>query len=76
LWHCVLTQLLPATRDLIKPFGELESIIGGTVTIRMKSATMRSLATGKVPELVKVFSGTLGQPIAIELTVKPREVSA
>jgi superfamily II DNA or RNA helicase len=76
LWHCVLTQLLPATRDLIKPYGELESIIGDTVTIRMKSATMRSLATGKVPELVKVFSGTLGQTIAIELTVKPREVSA
>jgi hypothetical protein len=68
--------LQPATRDLFKPFAELESIAGDTVKIRMKSPTMRSIATAKVPELTKVFSQSLGQTIAIELTVKSREVAA
>jgi hypothetical protein len=76
IWARLLAQLQPATRDLFKPFAELESIAGDTVKIRMKSPTMRSIATAKVPELTKVFSQSLGQTIAIELTVKPREVAA
>jgi hypothetical protein len=76
IWARLLAQLQPATRDLFKPFAELESIASDKVTIAMKSQTMKTIASGKVPELTKVFSQSLGQPIAIELTVKPREVSA
>jgi hypothetical protein len=76
IWARLLAQLQPATRDLFKPFAELESIESDKVTIAMRSQTMKTIASGKVPELTKVFSQSLGQTIAIELTVKSREVSA
>ena len=70
IWAQMLTQMQPATRDLFKPFAELESIAFDKVTILMKSQTMRSIGSGKIPELTRVFSQSLGQTIAIELTIK------
>ncbi len=68
-WEQVLQQLLPASRDLFKPFGKLISISEAQVVVAMKSSTMQTIASGKVPELAKVFSQMLGRSIAVKLEV-------
>ncbi len=68
-WERVLQQLLPASRDLFKPFGTLISVSEQQAVVAMKSSTMQSIATGKVPELAKVFSHIFGREIAVKLEV-------
>ena len=68
-WEQVLQQLLPASRDLFKPFGKLISIAPAQVVVAMKSSTMQRISSSKVPELAKVFSHLLGRSIAVKLEV-------
>jgi DNA polymerase III subunit gamma/tau len=68
-WERVLQQLLPASRDLFKPFGQLIAVSEEQAIVAMKSSTMQTIASGKVPELAKVFSHLLGRSIAIKLEV-------
>jgi DNA polymerase III subunit gamma/tau len=68
-WEQVLQQLLPASRDLFKPFGKLISISAEQAVVAMKSSTMQTIAAGKVPELAKVFSNMFGRSIAVKLDV-------
>jgi DNA polymerase III subunit gamma/tau len=68
-WERVLQQLLPASRDLFKPFGKLILIAETQAIVAMKSSTMQTIASGKVPELSKVFSQILGRSIAVKLEV-------
>jgi DNA polymerase III subunit gamma/tau len=68
-WEQVLQQLLPASRDLFKPFGKLISISETQAIVAMKSDTMQSIASGKVPELAKVFSQMFDRSIAVKLEV-------
>ncbi|WP_295613209.1 DNA polymerase III subunit gamma/tau [Chamaesiphon sp. GL140_3_metabinner_50] len=68
-WEQVLQQLLPASRDLFKPFGKLIAISEAQAVVAMKSSTMQTIAAGKVPELSKVFSNMLGRAIVVKLEV-------
>jgi DNA polymerase III subunit gamma/tau len=68
-WEQVLQQLLPASRDLFRPFGKLLSVTEQQAIVAMKSSTMQTIATGKVPELSKVFSQMFGRAIAVKLDV-------
>jgi DNA polymerase III subunit gamma/tau len=68
-WEQVLQQLLPASRDLFKPFGKLIVISAEQAVVAMKSSTMQTIASGKVPELAKVFSTMFGRSIAVKLEV-------
>jgi DNA polymerase III subunit gamma/tau len=68
-WEQVLQQLLPASRDLFKPFGKLVVISDTQAIVAMKSSTMQSIASGKVPELSKVFSNMFGRSILVKLDV-------
>jgi DNA polymerase III subunit gamma/tau len=68
-WEQVLQQLLPASRDLFKPFGKLISVTDQQAVVAMKSSTMQSIASGKVPELTKVFSHMFGRPLVVKLEV-------
>jgi DNA polymerase III subunit gamma/tau len=68
-WEQVLQQLLPASRDLFKPFGKLISISETQAIVAMKSDTMQSIASGKVPELAKVFSQMFARSISVKLEV-------
>jgi DNA polymerase III subunit gamma/tau len=68
-WEQVLQQLLPASRDLFKPFGKLIVVSEEQAIVAMKSSTMQSIASGKVPELAKVFSHLFGRSIAVKLDV-------
>jgi DNA polymerase III subunit gamma/tau len=68
-WEQVLQQLLPASRDLFKPFGKLITVTEEQVVVAMKSATMQTIASGKVPELAKVFSQLFGRSIGVKLEV-------
>lgn len=67
-WSQILDRLTPVTRDLFKLFGKLESIDDNRVTIRMKSKTMKLLASGKIPELARVL-GERNRTMSIELIV-------
>ncbi len=71
-WEQVLQQLLPASRDLFKPFGKLVVISDTQAIVAMKSSTMQSIASGKVPELSKVFSSMFGRSISVKLDVMGR----
>lgn len=66
-WSQILDRLNPVTRDLFKLFGQLESIDDNRVTIRMKSKTMKLLATGKIPELARVLGEERNRTMSIEL---------
>ncbi len=68
-WEQVLQQLLPASRDLFKPFGKLIVVSETQAIVAMKSSTMQSIASGKVPELSKVFSHMFGRSITVKLDV-------
>jgi DNA polymerase III subunit gamma/tau len=68
-WEQVLQQLLPASRDLFKPFGKLIAISEAQAIVAMKSSTMQTIAAGKVPELSKVFSNMFGREIVVKLEV-------
>jgi DNA polymerase III subunit gamma/tau len=68
-WEQVLQQLLPASRDLFKPFGKLVVVSETQAIVAMKSSTMQSIASGKVPELSKVFSNMFGRSISVKLDV-------
>jgi DNA polymerase III subunit gamma/tau len=68
-WEQVLQQLLPASRDLFKPFGKLIAISEAQAIVAMKSSTMQTIAAGKVPELSKVFSNMFGRAIVVKLEV-------
>jgi DNA polymerase III subunit gamma/tau len=68
-WEQVLQQLLPASRDLFKPFGKLIAISEAQAIVAMKSSTMQTIAAGKVPELSKVFSSMFGRAIVVKLEV-------
>jgi DNA polymerase III subunit gamma/tau len=68
-WEQVLQQLLPASRDLFKPFGKLILVSEEQAIVAMKSSTMQSIASGKVPELAKVFSHLFGRSISVKLDV-------
>jgi DNA polymerase III subunit gamma/tau len=68
-WEQVLQQLLPASRDLFKPFGKLVVVSESQAIVAMKSSTMQSIASGKVPELSKVFSNMFGRSISVKLDV-------
>jgi DNA polymerase III subunit gamma/tau len=68
-WEQVLQQLLPASRDLFKPFGKLILVSETQAIVAMKSSTMQSIASGKVPELSKVFSHMFGRSISVKLDV-------
>jgi DNA polymerase III subunit gamma/tau len=68
-WEEVLKQLLPASRDLFKPFGKLILVSEEQAIVAMKSSTMQSIASGKVPELAKVFSHLFGRSITVKLEV-------
>ncbi len=68
-WEQVLQQLLPASRDLFKPFGKLITVTEEQAVVAMKSATMQTIASGKVPELAKVFSQLFGRSIGVKLEV-------
>jgi DNA polymerase III subunit gamma/tau len=68
-WEQVLQQLLPASRDLFKPFGKLIVVSETQAIVAMKSSTMQSIASGKVPELSKVFSQMFGRSIVVKLDV-------
>jgi DNA polymerase III subunit gamma/tau len=68
-WEQVLQQLLPASRDLFKPFGKLILVSETQAIVAMKSSTMQSIASGKVPELSKVFSQMFGRSISVKLEV-------
>ncbi|WP_309742204.1 DNA polymerase III subunit gamma/tau, partial [Chamaesiphon sp. OTE_20_metabat_361] len=47
-WEQVLQQLLPASRDLFKPFGKLVSVSAEQAVVAMKSSTMQTIAASKV----------------------------
>jgi DNA polymerase III subunit gamma/tau len=68
-WERVLQQLLPASRDLFRPFGKLISLSDVQAIVAMKSSTMQTIAAGKVPELAKVVSSICGRSIAVKLEV-------
>ncbi len=68
-WERVLQQLLPASRDLFRPFGKLISLSDVQAIVAMKSSTMQTIAAGKVPELAKVFSSICGRSITVKLEV-------
>jgi DNA polymerase III subunit gamma/tau len=68
-WEQVLQQLLPASRDLFKPFGKLVVVSETQAIVAMKSSTMQLIASGKVPELSKVFSNMFGRSISVKLDV-------
>ncbi len=68
-WERVLQQLLPASRDLFKPFGKLIAISEAQAVVAMKSSTMQTIAAGKGPELSKVFSNMFGREIVVKLEV-------
>ncbi len=68
-WEQVLQQLLPSSRDLFKGFGTLTAVTTEQAVVAMKSSTMQQIATGKVPELAKVFSAMFGRSIAVKLEV-------
>jgi DNA polymerase III subunit gamma/tau len=68
-WEQVLQQLLPASRDLFKPFGKLIAVSEAQAVVAMKSSTMQTIASGKVPELAKVFSQMFGRSILVKLEV-------
>jgi DNA polymerase III subunit gamma/tau len=68
-WEKVLQQLLPASKDLFKVFGTLISVTTEQAVVAMKSSTMQQIASGKVPELTKVFSSIFGRSIVVKLEV-------
>jgi DNA polymerase III subunit gamma/tau len=68
-WERVLQQLLPASRDLFRPFGKLISLSDVQAIVAMKSSTMQTIAAGKVPELAKVFTSICGRSLAVKLEV-------
>jgi hypothetical protein len=68
-WEKVLQQLLPASKDLFKVFGTLISVTTEQAVVAMKSSTMQQIASGKVPELTKVFSSMFGRSIVVKLEV-------
>jgi DNA polymerase III subunit gamma/tau len=68
-WEKVLQQLLPASKDLFKVFGTLISVTTEQAVVAMKSSTMQQIASGKVPELTKVFSTMFGRSIVVKLEV-------
>jgi DNA polymerase III subunit gamma/tau len=68
-WEQVLQQLLPASKDLFKGFGTLTALTAEQAVVAMKSSTMQSIASGKVPELAKVFSTMFGRSILVKLEV-------
>jgi DNA polymerase III subunit gamma/tau len=74
-WEQVLQQLLPASRDLFKPFGKLMLVSETQAIVAMKSSTMQSIASGKVPELAKVFSHMFGRSISVKLDVMGKQQS-
>ena len=74
-WEQVLQQLLPASRDLFKPFGKLIVVSETQAIVAMKSSTMQSIASGKVPELSKVFSNMFGRSISVKLDVMGKHQS-
>ncbi len=69
IWEKVLQQLLPASKDLFKGFGTLIAITNEQAIVAMKSSTMQQIASGKVPELSKVFSSIFDRPIVVKLEV-------
>jgi DNA polymerase III subunit gamma/tau len=68
-WEKVLQQLLPASKDLFKGFGTLIAITNEQAVVAMKSSTMQQIASGKVPELTKVFSTMFGRSMVVKLEV-------
>ncbi len=74
-WEQVLQQLLPASRDLFKPFGKLMVVSETQAIVAMKSSTMQSIASGKVPELSKVLSNMFGRSISVKLDVMGKSQS-
>jgi DNA polymerase III subunit gamma/tau len=68
-WEQVLQQLLPSSKDLFKGFGTLTAVTAEQAIVAMKSSTMQQIATGKVPELTKVFSAIFGRSIVVKLEV-------
>ncbi|WP_310410106.1 DNA polymerase III subunit gamma/tau [Chamaesiphon sp. OTE_8_metabat_110] len=79
-WEQVLQQLLPASRDLFKPFGKLVSVSAEQAVVAMKSSTMQTIAASKVPELAKVFSQMFGRDLTVKLEVmgksQPQSIAA
>jgi formylglycine-generating enzyme required for sulfatase activity len=69
IWEKVLQQLLPASKDLFKVFGTLITVTSEQAIVAMKSSTMKQIASGKVPELTKVFSTMFGRSIVVTLEV-------
>jgi formylglycine-generating enzyme required for sulfatase activity len=69
IWEKVLQQLLPASKDLFKVFGTLITVTSEQAIVAMKSSTMRTIASGKVPELTKVFSVMFGRSMVVTLEV-------
>jgi formylglycine-generating enzyme required for sulfatase activity len=69
IWEKVLQQLLPASKDLFKVFGTLITVTNEQAVVAMKSSTMQQIASGKVPELTKVFSDIFGRSMVVTLEV-------
>jgi formylglycine-generating enzyme required for sulfatase activity len=69
IWEKVLQQLLPASKDLFKVFGTLITVTSEQAIVAMKSSTMKQIASGKVPELTKVFSTMFGRSMVVTLEV-------
>lgn len=70
IWEQVLQQLLPSSKDLFRSYGTLMSLTQEQAVVAMKSSTMQTIATGKIPELVKIFSTMLSRQILVRLEVK------
>lgn len=69
LWGKVLERLLPSTKSLYGGFGQLVSLTEGQAVVTFINPTMKDIAEGKIPELNKVFSSTLGRSIGVKLAI-------
>ena len=70
IWEQVLQQLLPSSKDLFRSYGTLISLTQEQVVVAMKTTTMLAIATGKIPELTKIFTTLLSRQVLVRLEVK------
>jgi hypothetical protein len=68
-WDRIVQKIYPTPRNVLTQFGQIESIIGNKVIIRMKHEDVKQIAANKIPELAKAFGEDRNQTMSIELIV-------
>jgi superfamily II DNA or RNA helicase len=68
-WDRIVQKIYPTPQNVLTQFGQIESIVGSKVIIRMKSEDTKIIATNKIPELAKAFGEDRNQTMSIKLIV-------